>query len=111
MTTMGNRFGVQGLGTKPIHSLRDLDNFRTPEVSRPTEDPVTVNRIPVDSEDRYEGDRRRHTETAIPQLQSTVDEPVHLGDGAERGYFSKVQTSEVRNCHTMSMIDKKINVF
>ena len=50
---MGNRFGVQGLGAEPIHSTRDDDRSRTSEENRPTEDPVTDPRIPVDLEERY----------------------------------------------------------
>ena len=49
---MGSCFGVQGLGTEPIRSIRDVDNARTSEEYRPTEDPVTARRIPVDLEER-----------------------------------------------------------
>ena len=38
MTTMGNRFGIQGLGAEAVHSIRDVDSARTSEVSRPAED-------------------------------------------------------------------------
>ena len=34
---MGNRFGIHGLGTESIHSVRDDSVARIPEVSRPTE--------------------------------------------------------------------------
>jgi len=96
---MGNRFVVQGLGTEPNHSIQDNDESRTSEKNRPTEDPVTDHRIPVDLEEHYYGDRRRHLETPIPK-RSTSDEIVRFGDGAEKDYFDKVPLSEVRQCHT-----------
>ena len=37
MTTMGNRFGVQGLGAEAVHSIRDVNEVGTSEVSRPPE--------------------------------------------------------------------------
>ena len=106
---MGNRFGVQGLGAKPIHSLRDLDNVRTSEENRPTEDPVTAQRIPVYLEERYDGVQRRHPETTIPK-RSTLEEIVRFGDGAEKDYFDKVPPSEVRTSHTMPLLNEKLKI-
>ena len=34
---MGNRFGIQGLGAEAVHSIRDVNDARISEVSRPTE--------------------------------------------------------------------------
>ena len=43
MTTMGNRFGIQGLGTEAVHSIRDVSDGRISAVSRPTEVPRNPN--------------------------------------------------------------------
>ena len=40
-TTMGNRFGISGLGSEPVRGRRD-DNERDSESYRPTEEPRTV---------------------------------------------------------------------
>ena len=58
---------LQGLGTEPIRGIRDVEISRISEEYRPPEDPVTVSRTPVDLEERYDGDRRRHPETTIPK--------------------------------------------
>jgi len=42
MTTMGKRFGIQGLGAEAVHSIRDVNNARISEVSRPTEETKEV---------------------------------------------------------------------
>ena len=43
MTTMGNRFGIQGLGAEAVHSIRDVNDARISEVSRPAEVPLHPN--------------------------------------------------------------------
>ena len=40
---MGNRFGIQGLGAEAVHSIRDVNDARISEVSRPTEVSLNVN--------------------------------------------------------------------
>jgi len=92
---MGNRFGVQGLGTEPIRSIRDVDNARTSEKYRPTEDPVTAHRIPVDLEERYDGVQRRHLETSIHN-GSTYEKVVRFSDGAEKDHISSEFLSQNR---------------
>ena len=48
MTAMGNRFGIHGLEAASVHSERDVSDARISEVSRPTEDPVSVRELRSD---------------------------------------------------------------
>ena len=94
MTTMGNRFGIQGLGTEPNRRIRDDEMVRTSEENRPTEVTEVDHRMPVDLAPGHYGDRRRRQETPIP-IKTVSAEVTEYGVGAEGPHSSKVQYSEI----------------
>ena len=67
---MGNRFGIQGLGTEADHSIRDVDTTRISEENRPTAVTELGSRSVGDLAPGQYSDRRRHWETTIPKKTS-----------------------------------------